>query len=257
LPRSPDGSYSLPPGTLVASGDTLLPTQHNPAMQDIAAALGNSLDRNGAGVMRAPLDMGGYAVTNAGPGTRGSDLATVTQVAQGGVPVGAVLAYAGITPPAGYLLCIGQAVSRAEYPALFAALGSFYGAGDGLSTFNLPDMRGNTLVGQDNMGGNAAGRLTGATSLGAQLGAQAVTLTTAQMPRHAHTITDPGHAHGYAGFQTEAGVGLSTGNNARETAPRTTQVSGTGITIEPAGGDAAHPNVQPSLVSNFIIKATI
>src|SRR3546814_15641483 len=53
MPRSPDGSYSLPAGTLVSSGDTILVSQHNPAMQDIASALGKSLDRDGTGGMRS------------------------------------------------------------------------------------------------------------------------------------------------------------------------------------------------------------
>src|SRR3546814_20514165 len=69
MPRSPDGSYSLPAGTLVSSGDTILVSQHNPAMQDIASALGQSLDRDGSGGMRSPLDMGGFPIINAAPGS--------------------------------------------------------------------------------------------------------------------------------------------------------------------------------------------
>src|SRR3546814_20728361 len=68
MPRSSDGSYSLPAGTLVSSGDTILVSQHNPAMQDIASALGKSLDRDGTGGMRSPLDMGGFPIINAAPG---------------------------------------------------------------------------------------------------------------------------------------------------------------------------------------------
>lgn len=66
MPRGPDGSYTLPVGTIVASGDTLLPSQHNPAMTDIAASLTNSLARNGLGNMQADLNMGGFDITNVG-----------------------------------------------------------------------------------------------------------------------------------------------------------------------------------------------
>ena len=58
------------------------------------------------------------------------------------VPVGCIMPFAGVTAPTGYLLCQGQAVSRTTYAALFAALASTYGAGDGTTTFNLPDLRG-------------------------------------------------------------------------------------------------------------------
>ena len=56
----------------------------------------------------------------------------------GGMPVGSIIPYAGTTIPAGYLLCDGSAISRTTYSALFAAIGTTYGAGDGNSTFNLP-----------------------------------------------------------------------------------------------------------------------
>lgn len=66
MPRDSQGAYNLPNGTLVSAGDTIQVSQHNPAMSDIAVALSQSLSRTGQGAMQAPLDMGGYAVTNAG-----------------------------------------------------------------------------------------------------------------------------------------------------------------------------------------------
>jgi hypothetical protein len=83
---------------------------------------------------------------------------------------GEVVPFAGATAPAGSLLCYGQAISRTDYVGLFTALGTVYGAGDGTTTFNLPDLRGRVAGGKDNMGGSAAGRLTGGTVLGAPLG---------------------------------------------------------------------------------------
>lgn len=62
-------------------------------------------------------------------------------------PIGAILAFGGATAPAGWLLCQGQAISRTTYAALFAVIGTAYGAGDGSTTFNLPDPREAALVG--------------------------------------------------------------------------------------------------------------
>jgi microcystin-dependent protein len=71
---------------------------------------------------------------------------------------GTVLPFAGTTAPSGWLLCEGQAVSRATYPELFAQLGIQFGAGDSTTTFNLPDTRGEFIRGLDNGRGVDAGR---------------------------------------------------------------------------------------------------
>src|SRR5262249_47771020 len=76
-----------------------------------------------------------------------------------------------------------------------------YGAGDGSTTFNIPDLRGYLLAGKDDMGGAAASRITAGASgidgtvLGAAGGAQTVTLITAQMPAHGHGVSHPTHPH--------------------------------------------------------------
>lgn len=75
---------------------------------------------------------------------------------------GVVEAFAGATAPAGSLLSYGQAISRTAYAGLFAALSTTYGTGDGSTTFNLPDLRGRVVAGQDDMGGSSANRLTAA-----------------------------------------------------------------------------------------------
>lgn len=111
------------------------------------------------------------------------------------IPAGTVVDFAGAVAPTGWLLCYGQAVSRTTYARLFAVTSTAYGAGDGSTTFNIPDLRGRVVAGMDNMGGVAAGRLTGFTSIGAVLGSQFVTLSTAELPSHSHTVTDPGHSH--------------------------------------------------------------
>lgn len=85
-------------------------------------------------------------------------------------PAGFISAYAGSAPPIGWLFCYGQAVSRSVYSVLFSAIGTIYGAGDGATTFNLPDLRGRAIAGKDDMGGGNAGRMTNiaaSTTLGA------------------------------------------------------------------------------------------
>ena len=68
------------------------------------------------------------------------------------VPSGTVFHFAGQTAPAGWLKANGAAVSRTAYADLFAAIGTTYGAGDGRSTFNLPDLRGEFIRGWDDEG---------------------------------------------------------------------------------------------------------
>ena len=75
--------------------------------------------------------------------------------------VGQVAFFAMQTAPAGFLACSGQAVSRTTYASLFSALGTLYGAGDGSTTFNLPDLRGEFIRGWDNGRGVDTGRVFG------------------------------------------------------------------------------------------------
>ena len=66
------------------------------------------------------------------------------------VPAGTVIAFAGATPPSGWLLCDGSAISRSTYSALFEAISTAHGSGDGSTTFTLPDYRGRFLRGVAN-----------------------------------------------------------------------------------------------------------
>ena len=79
----------------------------------------------------------------------------------GGLPAGAVIWHAAQTPPSGFLVCDGSAKSRTDFAALFAAIGTTYGVGDGSTTFNVPDLRGEFIRGWDDGRGVDGGRLFG------------------------------------------------------------------------------------------------
>jgi phage-related tail fiber protein len=81
--------------------------------------------------------------------------------AEGIIPVGAIIYFANATAPTGYLKANGAAVSRTTYSALFSAIGTLYGAGDGVNTFNLPDVRGEFLRCLDDGRGVDSGRTLG------------------------------------------------------------------------------------------------
>lgn len=157
---------------------------------------------------------------------------------------GMIFDFAGTEEPAGFLFCHGQAVSRTTFARLFAVIGTTFGTGDGSTTFNLPDLRGRVVAGRDNMGGTAANRLTtggagvnGAT-LGAAGGGETHTLTVAQMPAHSHTVNNSASTTIGGAFST------ATLNAANGLQPVTTDT----------GGGGAHPNVQPTIVLNKLIK---
>jgi microcystin-dependent protein len=195
-----------------------------------------------------------------------------------GAPIGAIAPWAGTTAPDGWLLCDGSAVSRSTYAGLYAVIGIAFGAGDGSSTFNVPDLRGRFPLGRDNMGGTAASRVTlehsavATTTLGAAGGSQFA-------QQHTHSLTDPGHIHTAStasdGAHTHTvtiatGSGASTGGTNSNTGTATAQATSsdgahthvvtvnantTGATINSSGLGGSQ-NMPPLLVTNYIICAT-
>jgi len=107
-----------------------------------------------------------------------------------GVPSGSVFCMAVATVPTGYLECNGAAVSRSTYAALFAIIGTAYGTGNGSSTFNLPDLRGEFIRGFDNGRGVDNGRSI-ASSQSSQFGQHNHNVSASS----SSSVTDPGHTH--------------------------------------------------------------
>jgi microcystin-dependent protein len=191
-------------------------------------------------------------------------------------PSGALMPYAGTTAPSGWLLAQGQPVPRTGSTAnLFAVCGITYGSGDGVTTFNLPDLRGRVVAGVDGGVGRLTTNTMSSQALGGTGGSETETLTLSQIPTgiqsangsQAITVypggnsgvfapTSGGGAFGLEPAPTTSGnqvivatggVGSLTNQNSFS-APNSISV-----TSDNTGG-APHPNVQPTIELNYIIK---
>lgn len=153
-------------------------------------------------------------------------------------------------PPVGWATCNGQSLPINENEILFSLIGTTYG-GDGVSSFNVPNLSGRIAP--------AAGNGTGLSNypLGVQGGTENVLLNAGQLPVHAHPFSAPLAASTSAGT-TDDPVGNLPGvlSNGYATSPTagvnlaSVAVSGT---TQPMSGNQSHPNLQPSLALNYII----
>jgi microcystin-dependent protein len=130
------------------------------------------------------------------------------------VPVGATVQWWTSAVPTGWLVCDGRAISRITYKRLFTVIGTTFGAGDGLLTFNLPDLRGRFPLGQAATGTGSTLGETGGTldhTHGATIDAAGAHTHT--VDGHTHTISSDGdHAHGMSDLASEA-TSTAGGNN--------------------------------------------
>ncbi len=163
------------------------------------------------------------------------------------VPVGVIQAFAGSTSPSGWLECDGSAISRTTYADLFAVIGTTFGSGDGSTTFNLPDLRGEFIRGWDNGRGVDASRAFGSNQ-------------SDQNRSHTHTATinnAGAHTHN-SGLYRNSGVDDGLPNHylldGTLTDPIVTSSSGDHthtITIDNDGGTEARPR---NIALMYIIK---
>jgi len=245
MPTDANGVYSLPAGYLAITGQTIQASQHNPPLEDLAAAMNGRLLRNGAAPMTGQLRAvagsaaapgytfdtftnSGFFKTAAGIGVSiaGSQVLefTASGLTAGSRFVGELIPWSGTSALPLTVFPVGQTLLRASYPALWAfaqieiAAGqSFYNNGNGSTTFGIGDCRGRVLACKDTIF-STAGRLTAAGSgitdaVGAAGGAETITLTAAQLAAHSHanTLTDPGHSHTVSSIPQIAGLNNNNG----------------------------------------------
>lgn len=124
----------------------------------------------------------------------GSDPSYQDIAASSGMPAGAIIAVAMNTPPTGYLKCNGATVSRATYAALFAAIGTTFGNGDGSTTFGLPDLRGEWIRGWADDRAVDTSRVFGSTQaemIGPHNHTASTSGTTSSDGAHTHEVKPP------------------------------------------------------------------
>lgn len=133
-------------------------------------------------------------------------------------PPGAVIHFARETPPTGWLECSGTAVSRTTYASLFSAIGTVFGAGNGTTTFNVPDLRGEFIRGYDHGRGVDVGRANGS-SQAAMVGTHNHTLS---LNTRAGNYATANPSPGWGGDDAQTGPYTATtaNNSGTETRPR-------------------------------------
>ena len=172
-------------------------------------------------------------------GFDGASWVTLGGGSGGGVPVGTILSYAGATAPTGFLITDGSPVSRTTYADLYAAIGDAFGAGDGVNTFNVPDLRGRFLRGVDDGAGNDPDAATRtAINTGGNTGDNVGSLQADEFKSHTHTQT----LNGYGALN-------GTGTNITNGAANGTRNAATDT--QGAGGSETRPK---NVYVNFIIK---
>jgi microcystin-dependent protein len=168
-----------------------------------------------------------------------------------GIPSGVVFPFAGTTAPYGYLVCDGSTVSRASYPALFISLGSgtLHGAGDGSTTFHLPDYRGKFMRGVDGVAGNDPDKTTRTHPVsGAVVGNVVGSQQADNFGQHTHIQN--AHDHQILGIPNQ-GVNAGNADNVKVGATVLRNTTGTVATNQNSGGNETRPK---NVNVNYIVK---
>lgn len=165
------------------------------------------------------------------------------------IPLGSIVPFTGENPPSSsWLLAQGQAISRTTYSELFGLYGTRYGLGDGVNTFNLPDLRAKVPVG--------AGL---GYTLADEGGEATHQLTLEEMAQHSHPHTHRILARQNSGTEVDQ-FNIVSGSVQGSYSYKQTNDIGTNlidsnvIDVGTVGGNVAHNNMQPYLVLNYIIK---
>jgi microcystin-dependent protein len=167
------------------------------------------------------------------------------------IPAGTILPFAGTSAPTGYLLADGSPVSRTTYATLFAAIGTAFGAGDGVNTFNVPDLRGRFLRGVDGGAGRDpnAGTRT-AMNTGGNTGDAVGSVEADAFKSHGHNVLGNSGGGSVSTPGNSLSVGLSGGTSGSGLSYWANANSGNPY-IQATGGSETRP-INANV--NFIIK---
>ena len=176
-------------GDLTDASNLGLATKASPTFSGTVTS-GGDIVMSGTGSLQLPTGTTAQRPTGATGDIRFNTTTTAFEGYNGGswgelangVPIGSVFNLATTTVPTGFLECNGAAISRSTYASLFATISTTWGSGDGSSTFNLPDLRGQFVRGWDNSAGVDSGRSFASSQ-------------SDQNKSHNHSITDSGHFH--------------------------------------------------------------
>lgn len=140
------------------------------------------------------------------------------------MPTGVVLPFGGTSAPNGFLIADGTAVSRTEYAALFAVIGTSFGIGDGSTTFNLPDLRGRFIRGVDGSAGNDPDSSGRTATNGGNGGNNVGSIQPDAYKSHSHTLSS-GDSGSYGGPNVQsrggsASTATTSGSGGTETRPK-------------------------------------
>jgi microcystin-dependent protein len=199
-----------------------------------------------------------------------------TFIADLGIPLGAILPYAGASAPYGFLFCDGSEIERSKYPDLYDVVGTTYNGVAvlaGVGTYRLPDLRGRFALGKDNMdngatvpvstggfvdaGGGTAGRVadTKAQTLGGSAGSSSTTLTLANLPDHKHTLSTA--RQDYAALAVTTTIDPDATAGLGPTAPGQAQYLKNSGLVDREGSTLSTPIgiINPYLTINYIIRS--
>jgi microcystin-dependent protein len=166
-----------------------------------------------------------------------------------------MMEYGGLAAPTGWLLCDGSEVSRATYADLFTAVSTRFGAGNGSTTFNLPDFRGRVPVGYAASGGHSD-----VATIGNNEGSAAANRRPKHghtddltLPNHGHSVTDPGHTH----YQLVTGLNPSGDAGVYGSSSEGgSQVTGPANVANTTGISVGNPTTNPSIDGTVGVSGT-
>jgi microcystin-dependent protein len=191
-----------------------------------------------------------------GEGILEVDFDSLTSNIPSNVIIGAILPFSGnpFAIPSFSLLCDGSEISRTTYSNLFSVIGTIYGAGDGSTTFNVPDLRGRSIIGIDNMGGTDGGVISGSLipnrssdswdeTLGGTAGEDLHQLTESELATHNHNLKESTYC------PSNCVIGSDPGTD--------DWIAGDDVYSNTSGDDGFHNTIHPVITLNYIIIAKL